>query len=202
MARQFLKQAAPASVVYEAIPLVRPKELALTGEPEDIQLEPQLMSSTARGIVTVQVRVIVGGKDIGSRNIPFRLKYECRRVVTRSDIAEGTVLTSENVKIEKTFSNRPEPVGWKPPYGLVATRALPAKMEIRDDMIHSARSDVIVRRNRTVVIRIERPGFTVTAVGTALQEARTGETLKVRNEDSRRVIVCTVNPDGTVAPVL
>jgi flagella basal body P-ring formation protein FlgA len=201
-ARQFLKQTASAPAVYEAIPLVRPKDLALTGQPEDIQLKPQLVGNTARGLVTVQVRVIAGGRDIGSRDIPFRLKYECRQAVTRSDIAEGTVLTSENVKIEKMVSDRPEPVGWKPPYGLLATRALPVNMEIRDDMIHSARSDVIVRRNRTVVIRIERPGLTVTAVGTALQEARTGETVKVRNEDSRRVIVCTVNPDGTVEPIL
>ena len=42
----------------------------------------------------------------------------------------------------------------------------------------------------------------VTAVGMALQEGRTGECVKVRNTDSSRVIVCKVNADGTVEPVL
>jgi flagella basal body P-ring formation protein FlgA len=202
MGRRFLEQNAPTSSVYEAVPLVRPKDLVLAGQPEDIQLKPQFVRSTARGLVTVQVGVIADGKDIGSRDILFRLKYECRQAVTLTDIAEGAVLTPENVRVEKRISDRPEPASWKPPYGLVTTRALPVNMAIREDMVRLAQSDVIVRRNKTVVIRIERPGLTVTAVGTALQEARTGETVKVRNDDSRRVVVCKVNPDGTVEPIL
>ena len=111
-------------------------------------------------------------------------------------------MTPDNTKIETRVSDRPEPAGWKPPYGLLATRAVVANTEISDDMITALTSSVVVRRNSAVVIRLDRPGFTVTAMGTALQEARTGETLKVRNDDSRRVIVCKVNADGSVEPVL
>jgi flagella basal body P-ring formation protein FlgA len=42
----------------------------------------------------------------------------------------------------------------------------------------------------------------VTAVGVALQEARAGEYVKVRNADSSRIILCKVNVDGTVEPML
>jgi flagella basal body P-ring formation protein FlgA len=69
-------------------------------------------------------------------------------------------------------------------------------------MAGAAQSPVVVMRNETVVIRIQQPGLTVTAVGVALQEARAGEYVKVRNADSSRVIVCKVNADGTVEPML
>ena len=69
-------------------------------------------------------------------------------------------------------------------------------------MVSAAQAPVVVQRNETVVIRIERPGLTVTAVGMALQEGRAGEYVKVRNTDSSRVIVCKVNADGTVEPML
>jgi flagella basal body P-ring formation protein FlgA len=42
----------------------------------------------------------------------------------------------------------------------------------------------------------------ITAMGKALQEARAGEYLKVRNSDSQRVIMCRVKTDGTVEPML
>jgi flagella basal body P-ring formation protein FlgA len=200
--RQFLQRNTLAFAVREIVPLSQPKSLVLTGEPEDIQLKPLFVRSATRGLVTVQVHVIADSKDVGFRDIPFRLKYECRQAVTVSDVAEGATLTPENVKIEKRISDRPEPAGWKPPYGLVTTRPLAANMDISADTLGLARSRVQIRRNETVVIRLDRPGLSVTAVGTTLQEGHTGETIKVRNDDSRRVIVCKVNPDGTVEPVL
>jgi len=106
------------------------------------------------------------------------------------------------VKVEEVLLDRPEPAGWKPPYGLVALRTLPADTEVRGDMTDTPQPSIIIRRNETVVIRIQRPGILVTAAGLALQEARAGEYVKVRNTDSHRVIVCKVSADGTVEPVL
>ena len=42
----------------------------------------------------------------------------------------------------------------------------------------------------------------MTAMGIALQEARAGDYVKVRNADSSRVVLCKVNTDGTVEPML
>jgi flagella basal body P-ring formation protein FlgA len=61
--------------------------------------------------------------------------------------------------------------------------------------------DVIVKRNQNVVIRMERPGLSVTAVGKAMQKGSVGEYIKVRNVDSQRLILARVNEDGTVEPV-
>ena len=200
--RTFLRQHPPAPRVCEMIPTVKPKELILSGDVQDLQVLPRFTRSGARGQVAVQIVVASDGKEIDTRDISFRLKYQCRRVVTAREIAEGTVLTAEDLKIETVVSDQPEPAGWKPPYGLVAVRRLPEHTELRADMVSVAQSPVVIRRNETVVIRLERPGLTVTAVGTVLQEGRTGEYVKVRNADSNRVIVCKVNADGTVEPML
>jgi flagella basal body P-ring formation protein FlgA len=199
--KTFLRQHPPGASICETISTVKPKDLILPGQIEDLQVTPRFVRTAVRGFVTIQITVTADGKECGVREIPFRLKYQCHRVVTAREIPEGTALTPENVKIETVVSDQPEPVGWRPPYGLVAARTLAADMEIRGDMANAAQSPVVVLRNETVVIRVQQPGLLVTAVGVALQEAHAGEFVKVRNADSSRVIICKVSPDGTVEPV-
>ena len=200
-ARLFLQQNPPGSSPCDGTAAAKPKDLALPDEPQNMQLVPRFVENGASGFVTVQVSVVVDGKEVGSRTVPLRLRYRCRKAVTVQEIAEGATLTPENVKIEEAVSDRPE-TGWKPPYGLVALRNLPARTEIRDGMVDAAQPSLIIRRNETVVIRLQRPGFLVTAVGLAMQEGRAGQYVKVRNTDSHRIIMCKVNGDGTVEPVL
>jgi flagellar basal body P-ring formation protein FlgA len=201
-ARQFLQQYAAGRSACRIIPMVRPKDLVLPQLPKQVKLTPQLGRRGTRGHVTVRIHVTVNGQEIGTRDVSFRLRYERHRVVAVEQIPEGTVLSAENVKIETTESDQPEPAGWKPPYGQIAARTLAANAEIRSDMVGSAQSAVVVHRNEVVQIRLERPGIVITAMGKALQEARTGEYLKVRNSDSQRVIMCRVKGDGTVEPML
>jgi flagella basal body P-ring formation protein FlgA len=200
--RAFLNQHPPGPGICELTPTIKPRDLVLPARVTDLQLTPRFVKSTGRGYVTVQIGVAVERQEIGTRDISFRLKYRNHRVLTVKEIAEGEALTPDNVRIEATVGDQPEPVGWQPPYGQVAARKLPADTELRRDMLGAAPAPVLVRRNDTVVIRIERPGLLVTAVGLALQEARAGEYVKVRNADSSRIIVCKVNADGTVEPVL
>jgi len=174
LAQMFLKQNPPARSVSESIAVSRPQDLILPGETGNIRVIPAFVRNGARGFVTVRIRVVVDDKTVGTRDIPFR----------------------------PIVSDRPEPVGWKPPYGLVALRDVRENVEIRADMIGAPESEVSIRRNETVVIRLERPGLLVSAVGIALQQAGAGDYIKVRNTDSNRVIVCRVNADGTVQPVL
>ena len=48
----------------------------------------------------------------------------------------------------------------------------------------------------------ERPGFTISGTGLALQDGRPGDFIRVRNVDSKRIVVAKVTADGTVAPVI
>jgi flagella basal body P-ring formation protein FlgA len=200
--QQFLRGLLARRSVVEMTAVVKPKDLALVTEPQGIQLAPHVIQSDTRGLVTVQVRVIAAGKDMGARDIPFRLKFEVRQAVVAKEIPQGATLSADNVRIEKRTSERPEPADWQPPYGLVAVRTLAADLEIRPDMVGAAQPSILVRRNEAVTIRIAQPGLIITAMGTSLQEGRAGEAVKVRNADSSRIIVCKVNSDGTVEPVL
>ncbi len=200
--RQFVQQLGGSHSVCEIIAVARPKDLVLSERPQEVQLRPELVRGAVRGHVTVRVQVTADGRDVGTRDVSFRLKYRTHRVVATVQIAEGTALTPDNVTIEAAVSDQPEPSGWKPPYGLVATRAVAAGAEIRDSMLSAAPTAVQVRRNETVLIRIERPGILVTAMGTSLQDGRLGELVKVRNADSSRIIVCRIMPDGSVEPAL
>jgi len=202
IARAFVQKNPPAASFCESIAPTKPKDLVLPEESANLQLVPKFVENNAQGFVTVQVAVVVDGQEVGSREIPLRLRYRCRKAVTAHEIAQGAALTPDNVKIEEVISDRPEPAGWKAPYGLTALRTLSADTEVRGDMTDTPQPSIIIHRNETVVIRIRRPGILVTAAGLALQEARAGEYVKVRNTDSHRVIVCKVSGDGTVEPVL
>jgi flagella basal body P-ring formation protein FlgA len=182
--------------------LSTPEDFGLPGAGIGIELRPRLAQTSAGSQVKVEIAVFQEGKRIGLREVSFRAKYNCRRAVAVVDVPAGSLISSENVKIENTISSQPEATDWKPPYGLVAKRHLPANTVIAANMAGPANPPVVVERNRSVVIRLEKPGLLVTAVGKALENGRAGEQIKVRNVDSQRIILVRVNEDGTVEPVL
>ncbi|GAJ02072.1 unnamed protein product, partial [marine sediment metagenome] len=92
--------------------------------------------------------MLSGGKKIGVCEVIFGLKYNFRQAVTKVDIPAGTVISPENVKIEKTVSNYPESAGWKPPYGLIAKRRVPAKTVLGPHMTRPVKSPIIAKRNQ------------------------------------------------------
>jgi len=220
-----------ADSVCQLNPVQTPKDLILPGRSCDVRLSPRLVEGGAKNQAKVQITVFasdpVGGdKEIGTREVIFRLKFNRHSVVTLTEIPAGAVISPENVKIEKIVSDQaegldrirpaprlrgdklapaeagvgPEPEDWRPPYGLIAKRRLPANTVVRPDMLSSVEPTTI-ERNETVVLRIDRPGLLVTALGKAMQKGQAGEYIKVRNLDSQRIILCRVVEDGTVEPI-
>jgi len=201
LASSFLMKNPPAGSICELTPVRIPKDLVVRGADKDIKLLPRLAGSGAINQARVQIAVFVGGREIAVREVTFRLKYNRRRAVTLVEFGAGAVISPENVKIENTVSNHPEPADWSPPYGLVTRRRVAANRVLYPDMVGPVEAKVVVERNQTVVIRVERPGFLVSAIGKSMQQARAGDYIKVRNVDSRRIILAKVNEDGTVEPI-
>jgi flagella basal body P-ring formation protein FlgA len=214
----FLKKSPPDSLICQWNPIRIPKDLILPGVRKDIRLSPSLVKSSSRNQAKVRVVVFSSDREIGVRQVTFRFKYNCRRVVTQVEIPRGAAISPENVKIEKTTSNYPEPVNWSRfplfdalqngvsavPCGLIAKRRLPANTVIRPGMVGPVKPQepqVLLKRNQNVVIRIDRLGLLITAIGKTMQDGRIGEYIRVRNVDSQRVILAQVNEDGTVRPV-
>ena len=202
MAGLFLESNLSAESVCELNSLRPPKDLVVPAMGEEVKISPRLTKNSTANQATVQIIVFQDDKEIGNREVTFRIKYNRQIAVTLTDIPMGTVITPENVKIEKTSSNYPQPANWSPPYGLVARRRLPANTMIHPNMAGPIKPAVVVKRNSNVTIRLENLGLTVTAIGKAIQDGRVGDYIKVRNVDSQRIISAKVNEDGTVEPVL
>lgn len=201
LASSFLAKKLAGGSVCQWDLLRTPADLVVPGVGKDIKLSPRLARSSAGNRAKVQIAVLANGRQAGVGEVTFRLKYNCRRVVTLVDIPAGASITAENVKIEKALSNYPEPADWRLPYGLVASRRLSANTVIRPNMIGPVKPKVLLKRNQTVAILIKRPGLLVTAIGKAMENGRAGECIKVKNVDSHRIIFAKVNEDGTVEPV-
>jgi len=200
-AKNFLKNNLRDGSICQFEPIRVPDNLMMSDDCKDVKLIPCLAKNTAKNQASVRIEVMSNGKKQGSREVTFRLKYYCRKAIALVDINKGTVISPENVKIEKTVSNRPEPADWTEPYGLIARRTIAADNELNLDMVGAREFEVVVKRGKTVVIRVERPRFLITTVGQAMQDGKTGDFIKVRNMDSRRVIIAKVCKDGVVEPV-
>ncbi len=202
LASSFLKGRSVQGSACRWDPIYTPKDFAVPAAARDLEFSKRLVPSRVKNQAKVEIVLLAAGKKVAAREVTFALRYACRQAVAKVDIATGETISQENVKIEEKLSNYPEPAGWKSPYGLVAKRRLQANAVIRPQMVGPVRAPIIVKRNQSVVIRIESPGFVITASGTALQDGKAGEHVKVRNADSQRVIITQINSDGSVRPVL
>jgi flagella basal body P-ring formation protein FlgA len=182
--------------------LVRmPADVILSAQNSNVELVGRLVARNTNGQAVTEVGILVDGKQIEARQVIFRPKYNIHRAITVADVKDGDVLTADNTKIENVISDVPESTNWSTPYGLVANRNLQAGTVVGSNMAKSPQPPVVIERNQSVVIRIERAGLVVTAMGKATQQGKVGECIKVKNIDSQRVIMAKVNEDGTVEPV-
>lgn len=197
----FLMENPPQSSVCQYSAIRIPQDLILSETSENIRLVPSLAENSIKNQATVLITVFSGDKELGSREAAFLLKYNSRKVTAKVDIPAGAIISSENIKVEKTVSNYPEPANWAVPYGLSARRSLPTNTVISMDMVEPVKPQVILKRNQNVLIKIDRFGLLVTAIGKTMQEGRVGEYIKVQNLSSQRVILVKVQEDGSVEPV-
>jgi flagella basal body P-ring formation protein FlgA len=202
VAGAFLKESPIASSAAEFEPARLPDDLAVSVPAAHVDFSACSVESGASNMAKVRIVADANGKQLGTRDVTFLLKYRGRRMVTAADIPAGIAISHENTKIEEVLSDEPESAEWRPPYGLIARRQLAKGTVIKSAMVGAARPQVVLKRNETVLIRIQIPGLLVTAMGKAMQDGRIGEYIKVRNIDSKRIILARVNKDATVEPVI
>ena len=78
---------------------------------------------------------------------------------------------------------------------------MPANTILSTDMVGPVKPPILLRRNQTILIKVDRLGLFVTAIGRTMQDGQIGEYIKVQNLDSQRIITAKVNEDGSVEPV-
>jgi flagella basal body P-ring formation protein FlgA len=160
-----------------------------------VRLAASLAEKSPHGYVQVNVSVVSDGETLGARELLYKLMYPARQAVLTADVAKGEALTESNVAIRTVLVDRPQR-RFTNPIGKLARQDLRKGAVLRDGLL-AARS----KRNQSVLMVLEGEGFKLSALGLALQDGRAGDYIKVRNADSKRIITCKINFDGSVEPI-
>jgi flagellar basal body P-ring formation protein FlgA len=201
-ARRFVEQSQIAGLDRAEV-VTQPRDLVLDGNQPALQLVPRLaQTGLSSSGVKVHVAVCSAGTEVAGQDVLVRLRYRGHKVIATADLAKGTAISPQNVRVEEALVDQPASPSWQPPYGRVLRRAVANAAEIREDGLSDPPPTLAVKRNDLVAIRVERPGIVITATGKMLSDGRVGEIVKVRNVDSNRIILCKVMQDGSVEPAI
>ena len=168
---------------------------------EPVQLEACLVEVGSDDAQLVEVAVLGAKGELAKAQVLFKQVYEVRQSCAKRDIAAGEVLSADNVEVRTAASDSRTTTPWVSPFGKTAARAVSAGAVIAPTMLRSEAPAVLVERNATVQMKVAGSGFSITALGQALEEGRCGDVIRVRNVDSKRIVTARVAADGTVSPV-
>lgn len=200
-AEAYLDKNLPAPSGRKWMPAKPPEALTLA-ENSATTLVCAPAKNSAKDAPILKLSAMAGEKELASTTIAFRLGYMTVQVTAAKEIAAGGTLTPENTKVASVASDKPPAAELLQPYGQKVKEAVAAGAVIKPEMLDKPpAAAVAIKRDEAVVMRIKGSGFVVTAMGQAMQDGKTGELIKVRNVDSKRVIAARVMPDGTVEPV-
>ncbi len=113
-------------------------------------------------------------------------------VVLRDHISRGITINSHAVTLQQRnlaklqrgyFTNTQSVIG------NISKRSLKAGTAISPNMINLP---IIVQRGQAINLRVEHPGLAVDMKGIALKKGRKGDTIKVKNSSSNRVLYGTI----------
>jgi flagella basal body P-ring formation protein FlgA len=203
-AESFLKESFPDKSVcrYETIGGV--DDFVLPVEAKRIDLQASLAEDGSCNRMKVNVAIIADGAGVGVREVEFRPNYFCRQAVALRDIAQGEIITRDNIKVVQKVSRAAEASDWQVPYGMAAKRPIAANSLVTPGMVGPVQQEVLVKRNKHVAVVFERPGLSLAAVGKAMEDGRAGDYIKVRMQikDTPRIIYAKVKDNGTVEPLM
>lgn len=178
------------------VPVSIPGALRLPRGLVELAARPQ--ARTTGPFVSTVVTVRIDGRDQQTVPLTFRVDRLRPVVVAQRSLEARRPLGGGDVRVE-----------WRPaaevPAGALASldadddlevvRAIRAGEVVTEALV---RPRTVVRRGEPVTLVVESPGLRVTALGTAQEDGRRGEPVRVVNPTSRREILGLVEGPGLV----
>lgn len=178
----------------------KPGAIVISRHLRTTDLKCQYAKQSPKGQRNVIVSAYVDGIKVASRTVWFRATYTVRQVVATKFIKQGEEINSSNAKIvEKKSTRKIQNV--TNPFGRKAYRGIQAGAVITTAMLASKKPLIVVKFNQTVQIKITGPGWKIATLGKALGRGSVGDIIRVRNIDSKKIIVCRIDKSGDVVPV-
>lgn len=163
------------------------------GRGDQVSLEAELHSSgNMVGRVLVDIAVLVNGRQRAVVPVGLDIKLHQQLALAARRIEAGEVLSKENLRPDRRV------VGVANPYltfadcaaGKRAKRAIPAGQLLAPvDVEMKAATKFLVKQHDLVKLMAKVGSMRVTALGEALQDGGAGQFIRVKNVDSKNVIL-------------
>jgi flagellar basal body P-ring formation protein FlgA len=166
----------------------------VTGSSELLRLDVEPQSSgIPLGKICLNVIVLVNGEKRGLVPAWFHVKFSQRVAVCKRRIERGELLTGENVYFDQRTLDSLQDYVTTPQAlaGKRARRALsPGQVLIGQDLESASTEDPILVKQQGLVKLVAKLGpVQIVADCEALQDGRKGQLIRVRNIDSRNIVV-------------
>lgn len=182
--------ALPPGATLTLDPLVSPA--AVAAPDGALRIDVAAADTRIGSIMTPVARIVVDGRIVRSVPVPLRLRLVGPRARATRTLAEGDSVTADALQpvIEEI------PVPWdawiadaSEVSGLVASRVIAAGEIVRRDLFETP---ALVRRGDPVMLELESASVRILARGTAREDGRAGQRIRVARDGERRLLRAVV----------
>lgn len=159
----------------------------------------KVLPADVRHATRMRFEVACEAPQAWQRDVIVRAKVNARVVVMAKDVPAGRVIQDDDVELDaRDVTVVPDAVS-----DPQVVTGFASKRSLRTGQVVSQRAlltPVLVQRGQSVAIEASNGGITVNVPGEAMDTGRAGETVRVRNVGSGKVIRARVIDAGKVAP--
>jgi len=162
-------------------------------EHQIIPSEPQVIGSQRMTLITR-----VDGQVVSNRSIRVLIKAMAQVVVASADLRRGEEVAPASLLLQEQDISKLE----EPFFALDELVGKQVKQAVRAGQPLQRRQidfPPLIKRGEKVVIQAHSRNMSLKASGEALQNGEQGETIRVRNTQSQREILCSVLASGLVS---
>ena len=181
----------------EAVPDLDALVLKLSGWQGSVRVRSSL--AAPRGELLAPLKIRPGAATAllrirtseGIREVPISMEWFQNVVMTRRIVENGTVLAPEDVEVRQVRISSPMDAvsDIRQAVGRMTNRRLPAGERISQGFLLTP---PIVHRGDKVFIVVRKGALALRIQGEAMQDGAAGETIRVRNEQSKKIIEAVI----------
>jgi flagella basal body P-ring formation protein FlgA len=169
---------------------------ALASEPGNTVIVDVPSRTGSSPSLPVTVAIVQGGRVLQRVAVTARIVIERPVLIAARTLARGATIRVDDVR-EELRADAPADAldGSAAVIGQRLVRGVAAGAPLREAFLEAI---PVVTRGQSVTLRASRGSLAIEAAGRALEDGRTGETIRVMNIATRRVLAGQVASDGAI----
>lgn len=141
----------------------------------------------------VKLDFIVNDEIVKSQTFHYTVKKEISVYKSKSYVPVNTTITSDMVLIQNEYIDIQNLESYINPVGRVANKSIYQGVTLTSA---NTLPDVTVKRGQEIVVIASTGAVTIRGLGTALQDGRVGESIRVKRGDSKKILSGRINELG------